>query len=319
MILVVILADLRRLHPWLRIYPKSGSWLEGVRMVGPGLLFVAIPILQYASIQGIITLLQRSHAGSDVSWFSTHRTVVNFAVMISGLLTIAVTPEFTALYALGNRQSLLRLYRGLERLNLWLVFAVLFGMLPFLPFVYHRWTAGRLSLDWILLAVLMSRTILWAWWNCSLILLSAINRVQPVVIAYAVSTGITLASAVLLIPKWGVDGGAVAWILGDVLAAAWLIPAITSRHIGVSAWSELRAFCMAALPILASAALGLTLWSRWDSGVYHFALVLPVTLLFGAMLLWRSTEPIERQIVQRLLAKIVPARWQIRKSDWREA
>jgi O-antigen/teichoic acid export membrane protein len=209
------------------------------------------------------------------------------------------------------------LYRGLQRVNLWLVAAVLLGMLPFLPFVYPRWTAGRLNLDWTLLALLMSRTILWAWWNSSLVLLAAINRVRPVAIVLAISTGITLASAVWLVPRWGVHGAAIAWISGDLLATGWLIPSLASRQIGTSVWSELKAFCFATFPVLLSAAFGLFLWFRSNSGVYHFALALPITLLFGTMLLWRNTEPTERDMLRRLLAKVLPAAWQ--PHNWREA
>ncbi len=318
LIMTAILVDLHRLHPWLKMYPSSGSWAEGVRMVGPGLLFVAIPMLQYASLQGILTLLQRSHAGSDVSWFSTHRTVVNFAVMVSGLLTVAVTPEFTSLYALDSRRSLLVLYRSVQRVNLWLVAAVLMGMLPFLPYVYPRWTAGRLQLDWILLAILISRTVAWAWWNTGVIFLASINRVRPIVIALAISTGITMLAAGLLVPRWGVDGAAAAWISGDLLSTAWLVPRAVSRQIGVSASSELKAFRVALFPVLSSVAFGLLAWSVSTSGVYHFAMALPLTLLFTAMLLWRSTETTERDILRRLLVRVTPATWQSGKPNWRE-
>jgi O-antigen/teichoic acid export membrane protein len=307
LVTTAILVDLRRLHPWLKVRPTSGSWAEGRRMVMPGLFFLAIPVLQYASIQGIITLLQRVHAGSNVSWFSTHRTIVNFAVMISGLLTNAAMPEFTALYALEKREALVRLHRAVQRVNLWQVSAALLGMLPFLGLIYPRWTAGRLNLDWSLMALLMVRTMAWAWWNSSLILLSALNRVRPVAVALAGSLGITLACAVLLIPKWGTYGAAAAWLIGDLLSAGWGIPWLASRYLGEQAWSELKSFWLTLLPVLLASCLGLVLWTRSSSGVFHFALALPVTLLFTAVILWRSTNATEREVVRQVVAKAVPA------------
>src|SRR5581483_9398956 len=97
------------------------------------------------------------------------------------------------------------------------------------------------------------------------------------------------------------------------------LPFLASRELGVPVRSELSAFSTALLPVFASAAFGGLLWSRSASGVYHFALVLPVTLLVAAVLLWRSAEPLEKGILRRLLLKVVPPRRQPGNSGWREA
>src|SRR5262249_10256200 len=68
----IIIADLRRLHPWWHLRPLGGSLRQGLLMLAPGLLFVLLVFSDYLSQQSAIFILQHVSGPEAVSRFATH-------------------------------------------------------------------------------------------------------------------------------------------------------------------------------------------------------------------------------------------------------
>ena len=297
-----IIYDVCRLYPWLHLWPaRWGDWRQGLWMIGPGLFFIMIPIADYLSTQFSLIVLQRSFAGGEVSRLATHRTVVNVSVMISGLLTNAMWPELTALHARSQKEQLIKAHRSLTRVNMWLVSAVLFGVLPFLPMLYHAWTAGQLGLDQWTLAFLITRGLLWGMWTSSLTVLCSTNKQKVVAYALIASAIISGGLAVALIPRVGIVGAALAQLIGDLCVSAWLIPLMAVKATGDSYIRFLATtaagFCKG---LLAPIALGLLGWRFIYSERLRFFVLLPLTWCLGLAMMWFALPSNERSHLFRL-------------------
>jgi O-antigen/teichoic acid export membrane protein len=297
-----IIYDLRRLYPWLSLWGSDGTWREGARMLGPGLLFMMVPLADYLSIQFTLMVVQGSHDGGAVSRLATHRTVVNMAMMASTLLMSAVWPEFTTLHARSENEKLIKLHRTLARMNTWLVGLVAFGMLPFAALIYPLWTAGRLALDPLTLTLLAVRMVVWGTWSGSMILLCSINKhkfVAPSLIGAALITG---SVSVFLVPRMGISGAALAQLAGDVSVSAWLIPLLATREIKDSPWiffgKSIRALLVG---IMIPLGIGLIGWRLIPPGMFRLFIIVPFTFLIGLVLMWRELTPAEKGMSNQFL------------------
>lgn len=301
----LIFYDLHRLHPWLGLRPTHGSWQEGLKMVGPGLFFLLIPISDYIATQFTLMVTQRSLAGGEVSRLATHRMVVNFGVMISSLLTTAVWPELTAMHALGKTQSLVRVHRTLAKLNLWLVGGLMLALLPLISVLYPLWTARKLTLDFWTLGFLMVRLLLWTVWSAGGTVLYASNRHYRPCIALLLDALITGALAVYLVPALGIRGAALATLLADVGVCAWLMPLLTTREIGEDFVAFAGMSFHAAFALLVPTAICLVAWHFTRSFMVRysfFAACIGVALV----LMFTQVDEEERQLLGRFWTGIRP-------------
>jgi O-antigen/teichoic acid export membrane protein len=290
-----ILTDLRRLYPWLHLWPRVGNWREGARMIGPGLFFILIPLADYLSTQFTLLVLQHSLNGGEVSRLTTHRTVVNLAMMASGLLTTAVWPELTALHARSESALLAKTHRSLARMNMWLVGAVAFSMLPFIPLVYPSWTAGRLTIDAWTLAFLMARMLLWGVWSASMTLLCAINKQKAVAAVLLGAAALTSILSIWLIPRIGISGAALAQLIGDVAMSAWLIPLLASRETKDNYARFMGKTAMALIKgLLIPIGLGFLGWRLINSELLRFAVLVPAISCLALALMWGQLAVYER-------------------------
>jgi len=298
---VWLVHDLRRLYPWLRLWSGLKDWRRGLWMIGPGLFFIMIPISDFLSTQFGLIVLQRSLAGGEVSRLATHRTVINMSVMISGLLTNAMWPELTALHARSRSHQLIKAHRGLTRINMWLVSIVLFAMYPLLPFVYSIWTGGQLSLDQWTLGILISRGVLWSIWISSSTVLCSISKQKVVAYALISSAIISGIMSVVLIPRIGIAGAAVAQLIGDLSISAWLIPWLAVKATGDNYFQFLSTIGAAFVKgLVAPVVLGLLGWRFIHSPSLRFFVLLPLIWSLALALMWFALQPNERSHLVRL-------------------
>jgi O-antigen/teichoic acid export membrane protein len=228
----LMLVDLRKVYPWLKLARALGEWRQGQTMIVPGLFFLTIPIANWVGNEFILVILQHGLGGIAVSQFATHRTAVNCGRMISNIMVLAAWPELTTLYSRGDHVRLLQAHRLLVKWSFWLVFGVTLCVTLSLPSIYPIWTQNRLTIEPVTLALLSGRVILWGFWNGSMTLLLAINRQRTVAFALVAAAVIEGLLAIPLVGKMGVAGAALAMLIGDVCAPAWLIPLHACRESG---------------------------------------------------------------------------------------
>jgi O-antigen/teichoic acid export membrane protein len=290
-----VLYDLRHLYPWLRLSPRGGEWRDGARMIGPGIFFLLIPLADYLSTQFTLMIVQSSLDGGEVSRLATHRTVVNLAMMASGLLTTAVWPELTALHARGEHNQLRKTHRSLARMNMWLVGAVAFGMLPFVPLIYPSWTAGRLSIEPWTLAFLMTRMLLWGIWSASMSMLCAINKQKSVAGVLLAGAAVTTLFSLWLIPRIGISGAALAQLIGDLSISAWLIPLLASGETDDNFGSFVISTATALLKgLLIPIGIGFIGWRLIQSELIRLVVLVPGVFSLAVGLMWTQLAAYER-------------------------
>jgi O-antigen/teichoic acid export membrane protein len=300
-----ILIDLVRLYPWIRPRRWIGSFGEATAMVPSGVLFVLIPLSETICNQSLLMISLTSLGSDAVSQLATHRTAVNAAVMMGTVMATAVWPELTALNALREQAQLRQLHHTLLRLNLWSLAAVTVGMLPILPLIYPSWTAGRLELDYWVLAFLIARTLVWGTWNVSMTLLLASSRQQRVAWALFGSAGLAAALAMVLVPWLGLPGAALALLAADLGIAAWVIPLSACRQIGeriTRVWTVAGEVLLRA--VVAPAGVGLLLWQAIPWLPLRYALVIPLAWGLAIALAWSQLSRHERDILMSAKCKL---------------
>jgi len=299
-----IIHDLNQRYPWLGIWPSVGSWRQGWRMVGPGVFFLLIPLSDFVGTQLTLLITQRSLGAAEVSRLSTHRTIVNFGIMLSALVTTAVWPELSVLNAVGDRAGLVRVHRTLAKLNLWMVGGLMLCLLPLIYLVYPVWTARRLALDSWTLTLMLARLLLWTIWSASSTVLLASNKHYRPSFALFVEALLTGALGLYLIPALGIRGAALSALIADVCVCAWVIPRLAIRELGedlsIFARQSLQALMAIVVPALAC---GMS-WHFFGSIVIRYALAFPLSLSVAVFSIFIQLDNDERKILERLLFRI---------------
>jgi O-antigen/teichoic acid export membrane protein len=295
-----ILIDLKRLYPWLRLWPTEGSLGNGLAMLAPGIFFLLVPVTSYLGNEFILMIVQRSAGGSVVSRYATHATAINFARTVANALAFAIWPELTSLYARGELERLRAAHGVYVKLNLYLVLCATFAIIVFLPSIYRSWTGG-LTLDWLTVDFMAARLVLWGGSSASMTLLLSINRQRKVSLALAISGLIGGFAAALLVPRIGISGAALATLLGDICAPAWLLPLLASweteelplRLVRKAYAPPVISFSAALLAVL----LG---WSWILSPAARYLVVTPIGGLLGLTVAWSMASAWERDVVCRI-------------------
>jgi O-antigen/teichoic acid export membrane protein len=299
-----IIHDLNQRYPWLGIWPTVGSFRQGWGMVGPGMFFLLIPLADFVGTQLTLVITQRSLGAAEVSRLATHRTVVNFGIMLSALVTTAVWPELSALNAIGNKSGLVRVHRTLAKLNLWMVGGLMLCLLPLIHLLYPLWTARRLSLDSWTLTFMLARLLLWTIWSASATVLLASNKHYRPSFALLIEALLTGGLALYLIPILGIRGAALSALVADVCVCAWFIPRLAIRELGedltIFARQSLQALMAIVIPALACALS----WHFFGSIVVRYALAFPLCLGVAVFFIFIQLDHDEREILERVLFRI---------------
>jgi O-antigen/teichoic acid export membrane protein len=180
-------------------------------------------------------------------------------------------------------------------MNMWLVGAVAFGMLPFIPLIYPSWTAGRLSIDGWTLAFLMTRMLLWGVWSASMAMLCAVNKQKSVASVLLGAAALTSLLSIWLIPRIGISGAALAQLIGDLSISAWLIPLLASRETNDNFGMFLSATAVAFLKgLLIPIAIGLLGWRLIHSELVRLMVLVPAVSSLAVALMWTQLAAYER-------------------------
>jgi O-antigen/teichoic acid export membrane protein len=212
-----------RKSPWLR-YGFRHATLESTRsLAAPAVAYMAFPMGNALSIQGIVLVIAAVLGPIAVATFSTMRTLTRFGFQIMEAVKNSIWPELSAAYGAQNWSLARRLHRVACQVSLWSSL----GTVIFLFFAGDRivalWTHGRIVMDvpafhWLLLVIVAN-----SFWYTSSVVTVASNTHERVAAVYLAGTVASLVIARLLMPHFGISGAAMALLAIDIIVGWYVL------------------------------------------------------------------------------------------------
>ena len=131
--------------------------------------------------------------------FSSMRTLTNLVNRIFDLVNHAFYPEISMAWASHKKELLRRLHRLSYKTSFWLGISAVFCLAIFGPWVFEKWTQGKVVLDMPLYLGFLALTILRSLWHTSYVMPSAINKHQRITIVFLIASAISLGISLALL------------------------------------------------------------------------------------------------------------------------
>lgn len=194
-------------------------------MIKPAASFMAFPLANALSFQGLTLLVGALFGPVAVALFNTYRTIARVAVQITAIFSHALWPEFSRLFGANASLAVRQLFRR----------SALFGTLQALvlsailyvaaPFLLHIWTNNSIEFVPSLMLLMLLYAAAAGVWHIPRILLMATN--QHTDLAYwALASGVLSVSLAWLFGSaFQLNGVVLAMLLSELfiaIACAWL-------------------------------------------------------------------------------------------------
>jgi O-antigen/teichoic acid export membrane protein len=217
--------ELRRCVPWIRFGIQHAHMATLRRLTGPSISFMAFPLGNAISLQGMLLVVGVVLGPTAVVIFSTARTVSRSVIQFMQMINNSVWPEMSL--AVGANDF--SLARSLHRRSCQISIAIGLGAVAALalvgPSIWKRWTVHTVATDTVLLDLMLTLVVFSSLWFTSSVALAATNRVQRLAIIYLIATSASLGAAWFLAHAYGIRGAAVALIGAEIFMSAFVLRA----------------------------------------------------------------------------------------------
>jgi O-antigen/teichoic acid export membrane protein len=223
-LIIVALAYVRssKRHPQLVWGFRYASFSEIRGMLKPAFSFLLFTLSNALTFQGFTLLCGFLFGPAATVVFTTYRTLARVAVQTSSMLSHALWPEFTALFAQGRGDRLWSVYKRASLGNL----GMSIGMCAALFFVSGPlltvWTHGELTLEPVLMSILLGYAAIAGCGHLPRVVLMATNKHTSLGLCFAFVSILSLALGWYLGRLLGVTG------LATAMACAEAITVVTS-------------------------------------------------------------------------------------------
>jgi O-antigen/teichoic acid export membrane protein len=157
----------------LKLGYSMASRMELRRMAHPAVSFMAFPLANALSFQGITLVVGALEGTVAVAVFTAYRTIARVAVQIISIFSLALWPEFSRLFGAGGSSAVITLYKKSAMLGSLSAVGLSLAIYAVSPWLLEFWTQGRIpfipvDLAWLLAYAAMAgaayvpRTILLA-------------------------------------------------------------------------------------------------------------------------------------------------------------
>jgi O-antigen/teichoic acid export membrane protein len=212
-----------RKSPWLRYGVRHAS-LKCIRILAaPAVAYMAFPVGNALSIQGMVLVISAVLGPIAVATFSTMRTLTRFGFQIMEAVKNSVWPELSAAYGAQNWPLARKLHRVACQVSLWSSLAAAIFLFFAGDKIVAIWTHGRIVMDvptfhWLLLA-----TVANSFWYTSSVVTVASNTHERVAAVFLTGTATSLVIARLLMPHFGLGGAAMALLAIDIIVGWYVL------------------------------------------------------------------------------------------------
>jgi O-antigen/teichoic acid export membrane protein len=213
---------------------RHASKAEIKKMIRPAVSFMAFPLSNALSFQGVTLLVGALLGPVSVATFNTFRTVSRIAVQVTGIFSVSLWPEFGRLFGQGGPGAVEALYRHAALLGV--VQAVgLSALLYFIsPWLLEVWTHGRIEFEPGLMAWMLAYATVGGVWHLPRVLLQSTNQHVGLSGWSLVAAALTIVLAWGFGVLWRLEGVAAAMLVSEAFIAFICVNLVHRSFFGVS-------------------------------------------------------------------------------------
>jgi O-antigen/teichoic acid export membrane protein len=201
-------------------------------MVKPAISFMAFPLANALSFQGITLTVGAIFGPVAVAIFSTYRTIARIAVQVTAIFSHVLWPEFSRLFGQGATIEVNRLYHRAFKLSATQSVGLSLLLYVISPWLLKVWAHGAIKFVPSLMLLMLLYATVGGIWHIPRVLLMATN--QHVGLAYWVlaSGVLSVLSAWMLSTVFQLNGVAIAMLISEFFIAIvciWLAHRLKSE------------------------------------------------------------------------------------------
>jgi O-antigen/teichoic acid export membrane protein len=215
---------LRRVVPWLSFRPSRPRPQTLRSMLAPGLAFLAFPLGNALSVQGLTIVVGSVLGAGAVVLFSTTRTLTRVVTQILSSINLSIWPELSRAIGSGHLEEARTIQRHAVQLSLVVSVPVAVTLLVVGPAIIRAWTRGLVDPPIALLAVLLLVVVANSFWFTLTTSLVATNSHGRMAVVYLTSSTVAVLLAIPFSSTFGLMGAAVALLAIDLAMAAYVLP-----------------------------------------------------------------------------------------------
>ena len=211
----------------------EARWSDVKQMFSPAIAFLAFPLGNAISIQGMSLLVGTVFGAAFLAQFNTYRTLSRILVQVMATISRAAWPEISRLFGERNYREIRRLCR-IGTIASGLIGLVLAGILFIgADRLLDFWTHGKIPFDPALFGVLLLATVMTAFWQFAMVVTMATNTHERLSLVFIGASVFVILAAYLLVAYFGRLSPALALLFFEVamlVSSHWLARQVTNAR-----------------------------------------------------------------------------------------
>lgn len=194
-------------------------------IVQPALSFMAFPLANALSFQGVTLLVGAMFGPLSVALFNTYRTIARVAVQVTAIFSHSLWPEFSRLFGQGGRDGVQRLFVRAALLGATQSLLLSLVLYFLSPWLLQVWTHGAIEFVPSLMLLMLLYAAVSGIWHVPRVLLMATNQHAALAYWSILAAAVCVALAWLLGTQMQLDGVGAAMLLSELFIAcvcSWL-------------------------------------------------------------------------------------------------
>jgi O-antigen/teichoic acid export membrane protein len=220
--------------PWLSFGIRDATLRRISELAPPAFAFMAIPLGNALSLQGMVAAVGVLLGPVAVVAFSVTRTLSRVAFQMMAVVNNAVWPEMSAFFGTGNLELARRLHRAACQTVVWFMLPTLIIVAIAGRWIIRVWTHSRVPFHTGLFDGLLLVALVNAFWYTSAVVLIASNTHKRMALLFVATTSAAFVLACVLLPRAGLVAVPLALLLSDLTMVPYVLKQsleLTNDHV----------------------------------------------------------------------------------------
>jgi O-antigen/teichoic acid export membrane protein len=198
---------------------KLAQKAEIAVMIRPAVYFLAFPLANAFSFQGVTLVVGALLGPAMVTFFTSYRTIARIAVQLTGMFSLTLWPEFGRLFGHGGPRAIEKLFRHSALLGAIQALALSILLYFVSPWLLRVWTHGHIEFVPSVMAWMLAYAAISGIWHVPRVLLLSTNQHIGLAGWSLAAGGLSVTLAWIFGQTWQVEGVAAAMLTSECFIA----------------------------------------------------------------------------------------------------